>query len=133
MTDPITPQALTTALTRFGPLKGAVEIVKHKACAFAEFTTVDAAKRAIIVSLSPAAGGEGGVKVDTGGGESMRIIVETKKERGDRPVNNRGRGGPPFAGEGRGAGPSQENRGGGGGGSGFRGPQRGGGRGRGGK
>lgn len=127
VTEPITQQALTAALTRFGQLKGPVEIVPHKACAFAEFTTVDAAKRAIIISLSPAAGGEGGVKVDVGGGESMRIIVETKKERGDRPVNNRGRGGPPFAG-GRGGGSDTRGGAGGGnagGGGGFRGGPRG--------
>ncbi|KAE9405048.1 hypothetical protein BT96DRAFT_964064 [Gymnopus androsaceus JB14] len=127
VTEPITQQALTAALTRFGQLKGPVEIVPHKACAFAEFTTIDAAKRAIIISLSPAAGGEGGVKVDVGGGESMRIIVETKKERGDRPVNNRGRGGPPFAG-GRGGGSDTRGGAGGGnagGGGGFRGGPRG--------
>lgn len=80
------------------------------------------------MSLSPAAGGEGGVKVEVGGGETLRIIVETKKERGERPVNTRGRGGgPPFSGEGRGSG-SSDTRGG------FRGATRSGpGRGRGAK
>ncbi|KAH7873709.1 hypothetical protein F5879DRAFT_972346 [Lentinula edodes] len=126
VTEPISSQALTQALTRFGPLKGTVEIVRYKACAFAEFTTVDAARRAIILSLPPVAGGEGGVKVDIGGGETLKIIVETKKERGDRPAS-RGRGGPPFAGEGRGA-SSSDGRGGG-----FRGSARGSGRGRGAK
>ncbi|KAJ3996421.1 hypothetical protein F5050DRAFT_1759159 [Lentinula boryana] len=127
VTDQIGSQALTQALTRFGSLKGPVDIVRSRGCAFAEFTTVDAARRAIIMSLPPAAGGEGGVKVDIGDNETLKIIVETKKERGDRPFN-RSRGGPPFAGEGRGSGPS-DGRGGGG----FRGTSRGSGRGRGAK
>ncbi|KAF5390815.1 hypothetical protein D9757_004510 [Collybiopsis confluens] len=138
VTEPVSQQALSQALTRFGPLKS-VEIVRQKACAFAEFTTVDSAKRAIIASLLPPAGGEGGVKVDVGGGEPLKIFVETRKERGDRVVG-RGRGGggggggTPFAGgEGRGSG-SNETRGGGGGFRGGGGSGRGGsGRGRGAK
>jgi len=125
VTEPISPQALTAALTRFGPLKAPVEIVRNKACAFAEFATVDAAKRAIVVSLPPVAGGEGGIKVDVGGGESLKIIVETKKERGERPVSRGRGGGPPFTGEGRGTGSGSDTRGG------FRGTPRGTGRGRG--
>ncbi|KAK7437885.1 hypothetical protein VKT23_007698 [Stygiomarasmius scandens] len=120
----VTEPALKTALQRFGPVKS-VEIVRNKACAFAEFTTAEAAKRAIINSLSPNAGGEGGLKVETESGPA-RVIVETKRERGDRPPP-RGRGGPPFN-EGRGAGGGE-----GRGGSGFRsGRGGGGGRGRGG-
>ncbi|ESK90138.1 ran protein binding protein [Moniliophthora roreri MCA 2997] len=106
VTENITESALRAALVKFGSVKQA-EIVRHKACAFAEFTSVDAAKRAIVASLPPSAGGEGGVKVDVGGGEFVKIIVETKKERGDRPVSSRGRGGATFG----------ESRGGGGGGS----------------
>ncbi|KAF5345899.1 hypothetical protein D9758_011441 [Tetrapyrgos nigripes] len=118
--EAVTEAALKTALSRFGPVKS-VEIVRNKACAFAEFQNAEAAKRAIIASLSVNAGGEGGLKVEAEGG-TQRVIVETKRERGDRPVNNRGRGGPPFN-EGRGA--SGGDRG-----SGFRGA-RGGGTGRG--
>ncbi|KAL0062116.1 hypothetical protein AAF712_011043 [Marasmius tenuissimus] len=102
VSENITEPALKQALQRYGTLKH-VEIVRHKACAFAEFTSVDAAKRAIIASLTPNAGGEGGVKVEVPGTGPVKIVVETKKERGDRPVSNRGRGGPPF-GDGRGGG-----------------------------
>ncbi|KAL0564940.1 hypothetical protein V5O48_017098 [Marasmius crinis-equi] len=102
VSENITEPALKQALQRFGTLKH-VEIVRHKACAFAEFTSVDAAKRAIVASLLPNAGGEGGVKVEVPGEGPVKIIVETKKERGDRPVSNRGRGGPPF-GDSRGGG-----------------------------
>ncbi|KIK56640.1 hypothetical protein GYMLUDRAFT_61887 [Collybiopsis luxurians FD-317 M1] len=109
VTEPITTQALTQALARFGPLKS-IEIVRQKACAFAEFSTVDAAKRAIISSLPSGVGGEGGVKVDVGGSETLKIFVETRKERGDRPASRGRGGGPPFAGEGRGSG-SSESRG----------------------
>lgn len=102
VSENITEAALKTALQRYGTLKH-VEIVRHKACAFAEFTSVDAAKRAIVASLTTNAGGEGGVKVEVAGAAPVKITVETKKERGDRPVSNRGRGGPPF-GDGRGGG-----------------------------
>jgi len=70
-------------------------LVRQKACAFLEFVTVEPARRAIVASLPMAQGGDGGIRV----GEA-RIIVETRKERGDRPpprtppVNGeRGRGG----------------------------------------
>ncbi|KAJ3837766.1 hypothetical protein F5878DRAFT_201396 [Lentinula raphanica] len=130
VTEQISPQALSQALSRFGALKVPVELYRDKMCAFAEFTTVDAARRAISASLPPSAGGEGGVKVDIGGNETLKVIVEVKKERGERGERpyNRGRGRPPFAGEGRGAG-SNDGRGGGG----FRGSARGAGRGRGSK
>lgn len=88
----MSPQQLTTLLSRFGPVKD-VEIVRNKACAFLEFLTLDAAKKAIIASLPVGAGGEGGLRVDGPEG-SVRIIVETRKERGERPVS-RPRGGAP--------------------------------------
>ncbi|EEB98291.1 hypothetical protein MPER_02228, partial [Moniliophthora perniciosa FA553] len=110
VTENVTENALRAALLKFGSVKQA-EIVRHKACAFAEFTSVDAAKRAIVASLPPSAGGEGGVKVDVGGGEFVKIVVETKKERGDRPGSSRGRGGATF-GEGRGGGGGGGNSGG---------------------
>lgn len=124
MTEPISNTALSSFLTqRFGPLKD-LEIVRSKACAFLEFISLDSAKRAIAASLPQSQGGEGGIWIDVGaaageGNGNIRISVETKKERGERPVG-RPRGGAP---------PSQQqqvngdggNRGGGGGGGGYRG------------
>ena len=84
--------------TRFGPLKEC-EIVRNKACAFLEFTTLDAARRAIVASLPAAQGGEGGIRIDVGGDAPVRISVETRKERGERPPP---RGGPVNGERGRG-------------------------------
>lgn len=94
--------------------------MRSKACAFLEFASIDSAKRAIIASLTQNQGGEGGVWLDVGSDVGqLRISIETKKERGDRPtprprvpsVNGEARGGA------------------GGGGSNFRGGRGGGGRG----
>ena len=96
MTEPISQTLLTNYLTqRFGPVKD-LEIVRTKACAFFEFLSVDAARRAIIASLPQPHGGEGGLWIEVGGEVGqVRISVETKKERGDRPVS-RPRGGAPV-------------------------------------
>lgn len=116
MTENIPESVLRNVLIqRFGQIKE-LEIVRSKACAFLEFTTLEAARRAITVSLPMAQGGEGGIRIETDGGAGQaRIIVETRKERGDRPpprnppMNGdrgrgsfRGRGGP---GRGRGGPP----------------------------
>ncbi|KAF8965032.1 hypothetical protein BDZ97DRAFT_1813306 [Flammula alnicola] len=105
VTEPISQTALQTTLTqRFGPIKE-LEIVRSKACAFIEFQSIDSAKRAIVASLTQHQGGEGGVWIDVGGEVGqLKISVETKKERGERPVS-RPRGGAPPAvnGDGRGA------------------------------
>lgn len=123
--EPITQSALSTVLAqRFGPIKD-LEIVRSRACAFLEFNSLDSAKRAIIASLSQNQGGEGGVWIEVGGDiGQLRIVVETKKERGDRdrPVSRPRGGAPPVNGEARG---------GGGGGGGYRGGRGGPGRGRG--
>jgi hypothetical protein len=87
VTDNITQVALEQLLTtRFGPIKEC-EIVRNKACAFLEFKSIDSAKKAIIASLPIQQGGEGGLKLDEEkhGGQQQRIVVETRKERGDRP------------------------------------------------
>lgn len=91
---------LSSVLTeRFGPLKD-LEIVRSKACAFLEFLSIDSAKRAITASLPQSQGGEGGIRIEVRGDmQPIRITVETKKERGDRPVS-RPRGGPPVNGGG---------------------------------
>jgi hypothetical protein len=97
-----------------------LEIVRSKACAFFEFLNLDAARKAIVASLPQSQGGEGGVWIECGGDVGtlryvclllcwrplfiilgyFRISIETRKERGDRPVS-RPRGGGPM-GEGRG-------------------------------
>ncbi|KAH9941156.1 uncharacterized protein BXZ73DRAFT_41982 [Epithele typhae] len=101
VTENVSDQALRATITaRFGPIKE-LEIVRSKACAFLEFQQLDAAKRAILTSLPMAQGGEGGIRIETDGGAGQaRIIVETRKERGDRPPprappmnGDRGRGG----------------------------------------
>ncbi|TBU60409.1 hypothetical protein BD310DRAFT_331140 [Dichomitus squalens] len=115
VTENVSDAALRQVLTsRFGPIKE-LEIVRNKACAFLEFQSLDAAKRAITASLPAAQGGEGGIRIETDGGAGQaRIIVETRKERGERPpprnppINgDRGRGG--FRGRG---GPGGRGRGG---------------------
>lgn len=101
--------------TRFGPIKD-IDVVRSKACAFLEFTTVDAARRAIIASLPLGQGGEGGIRFEVSSPEGptqVRISVETKKERGERPPP-RPRGGAPPNGDVRGG--FRGGRGGGGGG-----------------
>ncbi|KAF8186991.1 hypothetical protein K438DRAFT_1919867 [Mycena galopus ATCC 62051] len=99
--EPISSTMLTNHLTQhFGPLKD-LEIVRSKACAFFEFQNLEAARRAIVASLPTGQGGEGGVWIDCGPEVgSLRISIETRKERGERPVS-RPRGGGPM-GEGRG-------------------------------
>lgn len=119
MIETVSDTALRNTLTqRFGPIKE-LEIVRSKACAFLEFNSLEAARRAIVSSLTPAAGGEGGVRIDGTDGAPVRIVVETRKERGERPpprgppMNGdrgrggyRGRGGPGGA-RGRGAPPQK--------------------------
>ncbi|KAJ6487889.1 hypothetical protein C8R45DRAFT_869024 [Mycena sanguinolenta] len=100
--EPISPALLTNHLTQnFGPLKD-LEIVRSKACAFFEFLNLDAARKAIATSLPTGQGGDGGVWIDCGPEVgNLRISIETRKERGERPVS-RPRGGGPMGGEGRG-------------------------------
>ena len=94
MQETVSDQALKQTLTsRFGPIKE-LEIVRNKACAFLEFTTVDAARRAIAASLPVPHGGEGGIRIDVSEGQQVRITVETRKERGERPVSRPRGGGP---------------------------------------
>ncbi|KAI0763073.1 hypothetical protein BD413DRAFT_584712 [Trametes elegans] len=97
VTENVSDAALRTTLTtRFGPIKE-LEIVRSKACAFLEFTQLESARRAIVASLPIAQGGEGGIRIETDGGASQaRILVETRKERGERPGQ---RGGAPINGD----------------------------------
>jgi len=108
----VTEAALRNTLVgRFGPIKD-LDLVRSKACAFLEFSNVDAARRAIVASLPASQGGEGGIRIDVGDGQQVRITVETRKERGERPVS-RPRGGAPVNGDvrggfrGRGGGPGR--------------------------
>ncbi|KAI0036100.1 hypothetical protein K488DRAFT_38894, partial [Vararia minispora EC-137] len=70
--------------TRFGPIKE-LEIVRSKACAFLEFQSLDAARRAIAASLPVRDGGDGGIRIDGVDGSQGVIRVEVRKERGERP------------------------------------------------
>ncbi|KAJ7599002.1 hypothetical protein C8J56DRAFT_915638 [Mycena floridula] len=99
VTEPVTETMLTSYLTsRFGPIS-AVDIVRSKACAFLDFSTVEAARRAIVASLPQPQGGEGGLFIDTQGPEGqIRVVVETRKERADRPVSRPRGGAPPMGG-----------------------------------
>jgi hypothetical protein len=104
VTEVVSNTTLSQVLTsRFGPIKD-LEIVRSKACAFLEFLSLDAAKKAIITSLPPGQGGEGGIRIDIPGaggegGGQVRLSVETKKERGDRPAPRPRGGAPPVNGE----------------------------------
>jgi uncharacterized membrane protein YgcG len=125
--DTVPEAALRHVITqRFGAIKE-LEIVRSKACAFLEFVHLDSAKRAITASLTLAQGGGGGVRIDIEGGQNVKIFVETRKERGERPVSRPRGGGPNQAVNGSGSGGGNDGRG-----SGFRGRGgSGGGRGRG--
>ncbi|KAK4699569.1 hypothetical protein P7C70_g6687, partial [Phenoliferia sp. Uapishka_3] len=77
---------------KFGALRE-LDIIRSKACAFLEFERLDGARRAILASLRPSEGGEGGIFVPSENGGDMIHIV-TRKPPGDRPPSNpRGRGG----------------------------------------
>lgn len=118
MTEVVSHQALMNALSRFGPHKN-LEIVRTKACGFVEFHTLDAARKAIIASLPANAGGEGGIRIDTGSDSHVRIVVETRKERSERPSPRPRTGN--QQGQGQSQGQERSGGGGGGSGSGFRG------------
>ncbi|CAK9787156.1 hypothetical protein CC85DRAFT_315775 [Cutaneotrichosporon oleaginosum] len=70
--------------SRFGEVSK-VEIVKGKACAFVEFTKVESARKAIVASLTPNQGGEGGVVHGEG-----KLNFETRKEKDERSKFRRG-------------------------------------------
>jgi hypothetical protein len=86
--ETITDDALRKTLTaRFGPINN-LHIARSKACAFLEFSSVDAARKAIQVSQRQEFGGEGGIQVN---GEWIHL--EKKKDGAERPPpTNRGRG-----------------------------------------
>ncbi|KAH8829333.1 hypothetical protein DL96DRAFT_1462516 [Flagelloscypha sp. PMI_526] len=91
--DPLSNDLLKSFLaSEFGPLKE-IEVVRSKACAFVEFVNLADARRAIIASLPIPQGGHGGVfyRYEDESTPPTRISIETRKERGDRPVSS----GPP--------------------------------------
>ncbi|KIP12122.1 hypothetical protein PHLGIDRAFT_124304 [Phlebiopsis gigantea 11061_1 CR5-6] len=112
--DFVDDATLRTALGRFGTIKD-LDIVRSKACAFFEYTTLDSARRAIAASLPPHQGGEGGIRIGDDP-NAHRIFIDVRKERGERPTprnapvnGDRGRGG--FRGRGgasRGRGGAQQ-------------------------
>ncbi|KAI0070909.1 hypothetical protein K474DRAFT_1669589 [Panus rudis PR-1116 ss-1] len=112
VTQDVPDKELREILQRFGQLKE-FEVVRSKACAFVEFTSVDAARKAIAVSAE-----QQGIRVPN---SNAKVYIETRKERGERPpprgspVNGgdsrrgsgfRGRGAP-GGGRGRGAPPQK--------------------------
>ncbi|KAK1924793.1 hypothetical protein DB88DRAFT_486894 [Papiliotrema laurentii] len=91
--ETVDPEAIKKAASRFGEVVS-VETVKNKACAFVEFAKVEGARRAIIASLTVAQGGEGGVKLESGGKLNFEVRKD-KEERGKktgRPQGERPRG-----------------------------------------
>jgi hypothetical protein len=57
--------------------------------------SVEAARCAIVASLPASKGGEGGILIDVGDGQQVRITVERRRERRERLSRpRRGRGGP---------------------------------------
>ncbi|KAI5122099.1 hypothetical protein M0805_002221 [Coniferiporia weirii] len=109
--DPLTDEQLKALLLKYGKINN-IEYVRTRACAFVEYEELESAKRAIVASLPVSQGGEGGIRVDVGQENQLRIIIETKKERGERPPPRNPRGGTPgqggdrggFRGRGRGRG-----------------------------
>ena len=94
-----------------------METVKGKACAFVEFAHIDGARKAIIASLPSNQGGEGGVKLETGGKLNFEVRKDKdergkktgtgggRPQEGQRPRQGNGeRGGGPNRGRGRGRG-----------------------------
>lgn len=77
--------------SKFGPMKEC-QVIPAKACAFGEFASADAARKAIQMSLPSSQGGEGGVKVGKNG---WSVIVEEKRKPGERGAAgaSAGRGG----------------------------------------
>ncbi|EJC98239.1 uncharacterized protein FOMMEDRAFT_114435 [Fomitiporia mediterranea MF3/22] len=93
LVDPIRNEDLEELLVKYGKIKE-IEFVRSSACAFVEYDDVKSAQRAITASLNVNQGGDGGIVYKHDSGESYRVVVETKKERGERPPP-RGRGGVP--------------------------------------
>lgn len=68
---------------KFGPIKE-LDIIRTKACGFLEFERIDAAKKAIQMSLPFAQGGKGGIPIVITGGEEFMIHIESKRLPGER-------------------------------------------------
>jgi hypothetical protein len=84
------PKGLQAALeAQFGPMKEC-QVIAAKGCAFAEFGSDEATKKAIQMSLPISQGGEGGVKVNPNG---WMVIVEEKiRSQGNAARGARGGG-----------------------------------------
>ncbi|KAL5480733.1 hypothetical protein ACEPAI_9673 [Sanghuangporus weigelae] len=94
LVDPMRNEDLENLLAQFGKIKN-IEFVRSSGCAFVEYEDVKNAQRAISASLNKNQGGEGGIFFKrSDNDERMRVYVETRKERGERPPP-RGRGGVP--------------------------------------
>lgn len=85
LVDPMTNADLENLLSKYGKIK-AREFVRQRAIAFIEFEDVESARAAIIESANVGIGGGGGIFFNTNDPKqgSMRIIVDVKREKGDK-------------------------------------------------
>ncbi|KIY47528.1 hypothetical protein FISHEDRAFT_13956, partial [Fistulina hepatica ATCC 64428] len=87
--DGLSNSALLNYLTtRYGPIKDS-DVVRARACAFIEFQSLDSARKAIRDSSIGNGSGSGtGLWIDVDNGSQVswvRISIEARKERGERP------------------------------------------------
>ena len=75
-------QVKATLTKKFGPLVE-LDFDFGRNCAFIEFTSVEAARRAVMASFPPVAGGEGGILIASGG-RTWTMIIEPKRTKQER-------------------------------------------------
>ena len=90
-------------------------MITSRGCAFAEFASIDSARQAITASHNSQGGG---ILVEVGQGPPIKVFIEARKERGERPPPRPRGGAPVNGGEGGGRGRHQ------GGGGAYRGGMR---------